>query len=150
GCLGADVIYSATPTLTMPAFYASDCLSARAAAGAPATDSLLIAWQTSQTEIKARYLAFNPPNDVQPPVFTSQARAPRAMFDGTRFWIVWTDTTDNTIHGATLDLDGTVTNRGPIAFQPSSDDAYELVRQGNVVYFVAASRTELFMQGLCL
>jgi len=132
-CTASDIDFTVPPQMGSMQVISDDCHDIRNASGPPAADSMIIVWTTAAGAVESRYIASS--GDL-PRTITPAGRSPKVKFDGTVFWIAWIDRRDETLHLATFDLDGTVTDYPLPGWRTTDDEAFELVRRNDTVYLV--------------
>jgi hypothetical protein len=136
---------AATLGLASSQLVSRDCAYARIATGF-GDDMRLVVSTTAGGAVEARL--FDAGGDVLRTI-SSSGRAPKVVFDGTRFWTAWIDNSTGELRIATVDVAGTVFGSAQPGPEVAGDEAFDLVRAGSTVYLVVLSSDALDFVTLC-
>jgi hypothetical protein len=145
-------IYFATPTtftVGTTVGLPGTCREVRVAASADSTDNLFGFWQLDTGELDIQWLSVT---GMLSPVYraTTSGRAPRTRYDGTVYRLAWIDSSaSDELYLGEYPPGGTLTSTPLPGWTTAGDNAFTLVRQGNLVWLVLLTPTELDVLQLC-
>lgn len=147
-CRGSDVIYDALPKRADEDGLDQDCQSLRVTSGPQPHDPMVSVWRSSAGNIGMKYLGASIPTSGEYFDLTiGSGDAPKVDFDGVAYWSVWRDPAGLRI--ARVDAAGQIRQTVAVGYQPINDEAFELVRRGNVVDLVIREKDKMVFVALC-
>jgi hypothetical protein len=145
-CSDADVTFGPlAPEVGAKGVVSSDCRDVRNVSGPAAADSMLVVWTTQAGGVMASYRVST--GDIVREL-SPAGSAPKAQFDGLRFWIAWLDG-GGALQLSSFALDGTIAHHALAGWSPLGPEAFELVRRGDEVTLALLRAGELDALTIC-